>query len=92
MNGSGGVLFEVKGQTQNYGQKMKGQLVRTVKTGVMGIYNSVADRSVYESNPRITMKFQTGSIFDNQDKEADAFGGNQLLPYCHLWVLPQQLL
>jgi hypothetical protein len=51
LNGSGVVLFEVKGQTQNYGQKMKGQLVKTVETGVMGIINSVADGSVYDLNP-----------------------------------------
>ncbi|MBG9585576.1 M14 family zinc carboxypeptidase [Cytobacillus firmus] len=51
LNGSGVVLFEVKGQTHNYGQKMKGQLVKTVETGVMGIINSVADGSVYDLNP-----------------------------------------
>ncbi|GLB62034.1 M14 family zinc carboxypeptidase [Cytobacillus sp. NCCP-133] len=51
LNGSGVVLFEVKGQTQNYGQKMKGQLVKTVETGVMGVINGVADGSVYELNP-----------------------------------------
>ncbi|CAM3894956.1 hypothetical protein GCM10009865_52190 [Aeromicrobium ponti] len=51
LNGSGVVLFEVKGQTQNYGQKMKGQLVKTVETGVMGIINGVADGSVYNLNP-----------------------------------------
>lgn len=51
LNGSGVVLFEVKGQTHNYGQKMKGQLVKTVETGVMGIINGVADGSVYDLNP-----------------------------------------
>ncbi|MBG9448226.1 peptidase M14 [Cytobacillus firmus] len=51
LNGSGVVLFEVKGQTQNYGQKMKGQLVKTVETGVMGIIDGVADGSVYDLNP-----------------------------------------
>ncbi|MCM3705283.1 MULTISPECIES: M14 family zinc carboxypeptidase [Cytobacillus] len=51
LNGSGVVLFEVKGQTQNYGQKMKGQLVKTVETGVMGIIHGVADGSVYDLNP-----------------------------------------
>jgi len=51
LNGSGIVIFEVKGQTQNFGQKMKGQLVKTVETGLMGVINGVADGSVYELNP-----------------------------------------
>ncbi|KKK39059.1 peptidase M14 [Mesobacillus campisalis] len=51
LNGSGIVIFEVKGQTQNFGQKMKGQLVKTVETGLMGVMNGVAEGSVYELNP-----------------------------------------
>lgn len=51
LNGSGTVLFEVKGQTQNFGQKMNGQLVKTVETGLMGIINGVTDNSVYQLNP-----------------------------------------
>jgi hypothetical protein len=51
LNGSGTVLFEVKGQTQNYGQKMKGQLVKTVEIGLNGILQSVADGSVYNIDP-----------------------------------------
>jgi hypothetical protein len=30
---------------------MKGQLVKTVETGVMGIINGLADGSVYDLNP-----------------------------------------
>ncbi|MEK4029129.1 M14 family zinc carboxypeptidase [Pseudobacillus sp. FSL P4-0506] len=52
LNGSGTVLFEVSGQTQNFGQKKRGQLVKTVETGLMGIINSVADGSVSELNPK----------------------------------------
>ncbi|MEH7123431.1 M14 family zinc carboxypeptidase [Bacillus sp. JJ1503] len=51
LNGSGTVLFEVSGQTQNFGQKKKGQLVKTVETGLMGIINGVADGSVHQINP-----------------------------------------
>ncbi|KOP81235.1 M14 family zinc carboxypeptidase [Cytobacillus solani] len=51
LNGSGAVLFEVSGQTQNFGQKKRGQLVKTVETGLMGIINSVTDRSIYQLNP-----------------------------------------
>jgi hypothetical protein len=51
LNGSGTVLFEVSGQTQNLGQKKRGQLVRTVETGLMGIINGMADGSVNQLNP-----------------------------------------
>ena len=51
LNGSGTVLFEISGQTQNFGQKKKGQLVQTVETGLMGIINGVAEGSVYELDP-----------------------------------------
>lgn len=51
LNGSGAVLFEVSGQTQNFGQKKRGQLVKTVETGLMGIINSVTDGTVYQLNP-----------------------------------------
>ncbi len=51
LNGSGTVLFEVSGQTQNLGQKEKGQLVKTVETGLMGIISGVTDESVHNLNP-----------------------------------------
>lgn len=51
LNGSGTVLFEVSGQTQNFGQKQKGQLVKTVETGLMGIISGVTDGSVHTLNP-----------------------------------------
>ncbi|MGI8314349.1 M14 family zinc carboxypeptidase [Halobacillus mangrovi] len=47
LNGSGAVLFEVTGQTQSYGQKKRGQLVKAVETGVYGIINGVATGEVY---------------------------------------------
>jgi predicted deacylase len=51
LNGSGTVLFEIKGQTQNFGQKQKGMLVNTVETGLMGIITGVADESVHSLDP-----------------------------------------
>ncbi|TCJ16470.1 peptidase M14 [Rubrobacter taiwanensis] len=51
LNGSGTVLFEVRGQTWTYGQKQKGQLTRAVETGLYGILQSVADGSVREIDP-----------------------------------------
>ncbi|MCF6136594.1 M14 family zinc carboxypeptidase [Pseudalkalibacillus berkeleyi] len=50
LNGSGTVLFEVTGQTQSYGQKRIGQLVKAVETGLYGIINGVASDGVYEIN------------------------------------------
>ncbi len=47
LNGSGSVLFEVTGQTQNYGQKKLGQLTKAVETGVYGILEGVATEEVY---------------------------------------------
>ncbi|MFC7401710.1 M14 family zinc carboxypeptidase [Citricoccus sp. GCM10030269] len=46
LNGSATVLFEVRGQTQSFGQKQKGMLVKTVETGLMSIVESMADGSV----------------------------------------------
>ena len=45
------VLFEVRGQTQSWGAKKKGQLVKAVETGLMGIVTSVANDSVTELDP-----------------------------------------
>lgn len=51
LNGSGTVLFEVRGQTQMMGQKEKGQLVRSVELGLTGIIEAVADGSVETLDP-----------------------------------------
>lgn len=51
LNGSGTVLFEVRGQSHSLGQKRSGQLIRTVETGLYGIINGVADGSVTQLNP-----------------------------------------
>jgi hypothetical protein len=46
LNGSASVLFEVRGQTQSFGQKQKGMLVKTVETGLMSIIQAMADGTV----------------------------------------------
>lgn len=51
LNGSGTVLFEVRGQTQSWGAKKKGQLVTAVESGLRGIIDSVADGSVDSYDP-----------------------------------------
>ena len=51
LNGSGTVLFEVRGQTQIMGQKEKGQLVKSVERGLDAIIKGVADGTVEHLNP-----------------------------------------
>jgi predicted deacylase len=51
LNGSGAVLFEVTGQTQSYGQKEKGRLIKAVEIGLYGIIDGVTSGNVYEINP-----------------------------------------
>lgn len=51
LNGSGTVLFEVRGQSHTLGIKKKGQLVKAVETGLYGIINGVTDGSVEQLNP-----------------------------------------
>jgi len=51
LNGSGTVLFEVRGQTQSWGAKQRGQLNATVARGLTGILESVADGSVQDIDP-----------------------------------------
>ena len=51
LNGSGTVLFEVRGQTHSLGQKEKGQLVKSVERGLSGIIEGVADGSVEQLDP-----------------------------------------
>lgn len=51
LNGSGTVLFEVRGQTQSMGQKKKGQLIKAVERGLYGIINGVSEGSVYNIDP-----------------------------------------
>ncbi|GAA4764912.1 M14 family zinc carboxypeptidase [Citricoccus nitrophenolicus] len=46
LNGSASVLFEVRGQTQSFGQKQKGMLTKTVETGLRSLLESMADGSV----------------------------------------------
>ena len=46
LNGSGTVLFEVRGQSDDFGQKMKGMLVESVRTGVEALIDGLATDSV----------------------------------------------
>ena len=46
LNGSGTVLFEVRGQSDDFGQKMKGMLVQSVRTGVESLIDGLATDSV----------------------------------------------
>ncbi|HEX5597953.1 MAG TPA: M14 family zinc carboxypeptidase [Micromonosporaceae bacterium] len=43
MNGSGSILFEVRGQQHNYGQKQMGMLIESVRTGVESLLHALAD-------------------------------------------------
>nr|WP_232336863.1 M14 family zinc carboxypeptidase [Planococcus lenghuensis] len=53
LNGSGTVLFEVRGQTQMMGHKEKGKLVKAVERGLTGIIEAVADGSVETLDPEV---------------------------------------
>ena len=46
LNGSATVLFEVRGQSDDFGQKMKGMLVQTVQTGIESLIDSMATGEV----------------------------------------------
>lgn len=50
LNGSGSVLFEVRGQSDDWGQKKKGMLTQIVLAGVMGIAEGMADGSIDDLN------------------------------------------
>jgi hypothetical protein len=52
LNGSGTVLFEVRGQTHSFGQKKKGQLVKAVERGLYGVIDGVTNGSVYKIDPK----------------------------------------
>lgn len=47
LNGSATMLIEVKGQTQNLGQKQSGMLKETVRVPIMEILKSLADDSIH---------------------------------------------
>ncbi|MEU5950311.1 M14 family zinc carboxypeptidase [Micromonospora sp. NPDC047465] len=46
LNGTGTVLFEVRGQQDDLGQKQHGMLVQSVQTGVESLLNGLADGTV----------------------------------------------
>lgn len=46
LNGSASVLFEVRGQSNTFGQKMKGMMTTAVETGVLSMLTVMADGSV----------------------------------------------
>ncbi len=51
LNGSGSVLFEVRGQTQTLGQKYRAVLTRTVYIGLDGMLSAVASGRVDDLDP-----------------------------------------
>ncbi|WP_017540467.1 M14 family zinc carboxypeptidase [Nocardiopsis halophila] len=51
LNGSGTVLFEVRGQTQSWGSKQRGRLVTTVERGLTAVVEGVADGSARNLDP-----------------------------------------
>ncbi|MEU3274917.1 M14 family zinc carboxypeptidase [Saccharomonospora sp. NPDC006951] len=53
LNGSGAVLFEVRGQTQTLGQKYRAQLTRTVYIGLEGMLSSLASGQVDHLDPAV---------------------------------------
>jgi len=53
LNDTSIMLIEIKGQTQNLGQKQNGMLKQTVKESVFEILKGLADGSVYEIDPAI---------------------------------------
>jgi hypothetical protein len=46
LNGSASVLFEVRGQSNTFGQKMKGMMTTAVQTGVLSMLTAMADGTV----------------------------------------------
>ena len=50
LNGTGTVLFEVRGQQHAWGQKQMGMLIQVVLTGLWGIAERMADGSIDELN------------------------------------------
>ncbi|MPZ60499.1 MAG: zinc carboxypeptidase [Propionibacteriales bacterium] len=46
LNGTASVLFEVRGQSHNFGQKMKGMLTESVQTGVESMLDAMATGEV----------------------------------------------
>ena len=51
LNGSGAVLFEVRGQTQTLGQRYRAVLTRAVYLGLDGMLSSIASGQVERLNP-----------------------------------------
>jgi hypothetical protein len=51
LNGSGSMLFEVRGQTQSWGARQRGQLITTVERGLEAVVEGFADGSLRELDP-----------------------------------------
>ncbi|MBW4721802.1 M14 family zinc carboxypeptidase [Saccharothrix obliqua] len=51
LNGSGTVLFEVRGQTQTLGQQHRATLTRAVYIGLDGVLSSIASGQVHQLSP-----------------------------------------
>ena len=68
LNGSGTVLFKVRGQTQSFGQKEKGMLIKAVERGLYGIIDGVTDGSKYIKSIRNnTSQFHCRSAGNNKN-------------------------
>lgn len=53
LNGSGAVLFEVRGQTQTLGQKHRATLTKAVNIGLTGILTGIAENTVRSLDPAV---------------------------------------
>ncbi|WP_238443823.1 M14 family zinc carboxypeptidase [Salsipaludibacter albus] len=51
LNGSATVLFEVRGQSNSWGQKKMGQLTQIVEAGLFGVAERMADGSIDDLDP-----------------------------------------
>jgi hypothetical protein len=51
LNGSGTMLFEVRGQTQSWGARQRGQLITTVERGLEAVVQGLADGTLDDTDP-----------------------------------------
>ncbi|GAA1357801.1 M14 family zinc carboxypeptidase [Saccharothrix algeriensis] len=77
LNGSGAVLFEVRGQTQTLGQQHRALLTRAVHIGLDGLLSSIASGQVHRLSPadydRIPPR---GPNIGGPGEDADRRGGD----------------
>ena len=51
LNGSGTMLFEVRGQTQSWGARQRGRLITTVERGLEAVVEGLADGTLDDTDP-----------------------------------------